>query len=554
MLRLFTCLCCTAILCGAAYCQSDDTPRAFEAADVHASPHRANGYVSGGLMRGGRYQLRYASMVDLIAAAYGVDAEKVLGGPSWLEMDHYEVIARTPPRTTAETVKPMLQALLAERFHLAAHSDSRAVPAYVLTAGKHPALKPADGSGETGCQGKVEGGGRGQEPSTTVPSFVVACHNTTMAAFVESLRDSPAQWLYLNNTTVVDQTGLEGAWDFSFKYSLRGMRAAGASDITTVFDAVDKQLGLKLEPGKAPMPVVVVDRVDRTPTPNAPDIAERLHAAPAPTEFEVADVKPTDADFKGMRFQIQPGGRVNLQGMTLKFLIEQAWNLSDDMLVGAPKWMDTDRFDIVAKAPASAQVTGSGSAQPEIDFDTVLAMVRALVVERFKLVTHTEQQPVAAYTLMAAKPRMKPADPASRTRFKEGPATLESKDPRNSNPALSRLVTCQNMTMAQFAEELQGIAPGYIHSPVLDATGLEGGWDFTLSFSPVGMMRGGGRAGRGGDDPPPPTDNVLAASDPGTGMTLFEAMEKEIGLKLVLQKRPVSVLVIDSVERKPLDN
>ena len=65
-----------------------------------------------------------------------------------------------------------------------------------------------------------------------------------------------------------------------------------------------------------------------------------------------------------------------------------------------------------------------------------------------------------------------------------------------ANPILGRLVTCQNVTMAQFAELLPGIAPGYIHNEVLDKTGLEGGWDFTLSSSGAGFQAGGG-GGRG---------------------------------------------------------
>ncbi len=140
--------------------------------------------------------------------------------------------------------------------------------------------------------------------------------------------------------------------------------------------------------------------------------------------------------------------------------------------------------------------------------------------------------------------------------FKEGPATFDGKDPRNSNPALSRLVTVQNMTMAQFAERLQAMASGYVHAPVLDATGLEGSWDFTLSFSPVGMFRGGrgGDGGRGGEAARPADASpgaVPEASDPGTGLTLLEAMEKQLGLKLVMQKRPLPVLVIDHVNEKP---
>ena len=109
--------------------------------------------------------------------------------------------------------------------------------------------------------------------------------------------------------------------------------------------------------------------------------------------------------------------------------------------------------------------------------------------------------------------------------------------------------------------KLKTIAPGYIHTPVLDATGLEGGYDFTLSFSAVGLTRLAGGAGRGGPGPggPPPGlltsgDPSAAASDPNGAITLFEAVEKQLGLKLQAQKRPVPVLVIDHAEQKPTEN
>jgi uncharacterized protein (TIGR03435 family) len=527
------------LLCGVALCQSPGVQPAFEAADVHVSPHSSNPfpYLKGPFVRDGRYELRTATMVDLIATAYGVEADKVVGGPSWLEMDRFEVTAKLSPNATPEMQKAMLRALLADRFKLALHNDNKPLPAYALTAGKHPALKQADGSGEAGCKftrPTAEPQTGGPNPP---PPFLYACRNMTMAAFVEGMRNMAAAWLYVGDNIVADQTGLQGAWDFDFKYTQRGRSAASVADTITIFDALDKQLGLKLEPAQVPMPVIVVDSVNRKPTDNLPGVTESLKIAPAPTEFDVAAVKPTDPDFKGMNFQIQPGGRVNLRGMTLQSLVEQAWNLTDDMLVGAPKWMDTDRFDIVAKASTAA--FGSGPSA-DVDFDAVVLMIRALLADRFKLATHMEDRPVAAYTLTAIKAKLKKADPASRTRFKEGPATLEAKDPRNSNPALARLVTCQNMTMAQFAEELQSIAPGYIHSPVLDATGIDGAWDFTLSFSPAGMAQAGG--GRGGDG---------EAADPSTGLTLLEAIEKQLGLKLVMQKRMIPVLVIDHVEHTP---
>jgi uncharacterized protein (TIGR03435 family) len=102
------------------------------------------------------------------------------------------------------------------------------------------------------------------------------------------------------------------------------------------------------------------------------------------------------------------------------------------------------------------------------------------------------------------------------------------------------------MSMAKFAEMLMGLAPGYIHAPVLDATGLEGTFDFTLSFSTAGQLQSGGR--RGGDGA------AAQASDPNGALSLLDALPKELGLKLELQKRPVRVLVIDHVEQRPTDN
>jgi uncharacterized protein (TIGR03435 family) len=161
-----------------------------------------------------------------------------------------------------------------------------------------------------------------------------------------------------------------------------------------------------------------------------------------------------------------------------------------------------------------------------------------------------EERPVNAYTLLAGKPKLKPADPANRTGWREAPAP-DGKDPRNANPTLSRLVTCQNMTMAQFADLLQKIAPGYIRSPVLDATGLDGAWDFTLSFSGVNLLQNG--PGRGGDAGQP-AGAVPAASEPNGAVSLFDAVNKQLGLKLDMQKRPIPVLVIDHVEEMPTDN
>ena len=276
-------------------------------------------------------------------------------------MDRFDVVAKLPPKSTRETAQPMLQALLAERFKLVLHTDNKPMPAFALTAGKHPQIKQSDSSGDGRCQfipppqqvfrAAPDGG------PPPPPMFSFNCHGISMARFAEEVRDLAD----LEDKPVVDHTGLTGFWEFNFKFTPPFVRAPG--ETLSVQEALEKQLGLKLEPVNVPVPVLVVDSVDRKPTANAPNVAEILRVPPPPDEFEVAEVKPTDPEFRGRRMQIQAGGRVNMSGMTLKSMIQQAWNITDDMIIGAPKWLDQDRYDIVAKASTSAAV--------DLDIDTV---------------------------------------------------------------------------------------------------------------------------------------------------------------------------------------
>src|ERR1700693_3149178 len=151
MMRTFLCV---ALLAGAVFGQSTDR---FDAADVHVSPHSENNFnlfMRGPQTRAGLYEIRTATMVDLISTAYGVDGDKVFGGPNWLELDRFDVTGKLPAGATPDQQKAMLKALLIERFHLAAHADTKPMPAYLLTASKHPLMKAASPDAEKGCQGK----------------------------------------------------------------------------------------------------------------------------------------------------------------------------------------------------------------------------------------------------------------------------------------------------------------------------------------------------------------------------------------------------------------
>jgi uncharacterized protein (TIGR03435 family) len=517
---------------GPAFSQSSEAAPKFEIADVR--PASPNAYFRAPSVSGGRYGLKGATMVDLIRTAYGIDAEKVVGGPSWLEMDRFDVLAKLPAGATAETAKPMLQSLLAERFKLAFHKDTRPFPAYALTAGKKPQLKEAAGTEEAGCRQQAASGAPGANRTVQYN-----CRDMTMAAFAEGLRRMAGASLS-PTPPVSDETGLNGKWNFDLTFSPQpnGLGTAKVGDQITLAGAIEQQLGLKLEERQVPTPVIVVDSVNRKPSENPPGTAEVLPVIPAPTEFEVASVKPTDPSDRMGNFNMQPGGRLTVKGMPLRFLIMRAFAANNsDTVVGLPSWADTERFDIIAKAPSE------GPSAPSIDFETMAPMIRALLADRFKMTWHTEDRPESAYTLVSAKPKMKKADPASRTSCKTAPA------PAGAPPG-SMLLTCQNVTMAQFADRLQNMAPG-LNWPVLDSTGIEGGWDFTLTFSRGAPMTIG--AGRGGDAGQAATA-APAASDPTGGYTIFEAVEKQLGLKLEMQKRPVPVIVIDHVEQKPTEN
>ena len=144
MMRVCALLTLAPLLSVGAFSQSTETAAKFEVADVHNSPRITQPVVRGPFFSTGRYELRFATMLDLIRTAYNVDPEKVSGGPNWLEMDRFDVFAKIPAASTAESRRLMLQALLADRFKLVVHNDSRPMAAFALTAGKHPQL---EGSG-----------------------------------------------------------------------------------------------------------------------------------------------------------------------------------------------------------------------------------------------------------------------------------------------------------------------------------------------------------------------------------------------------------------------
>ena len=307
---------------------------------------------------------------------------------------------------------------------------------------------------------------------------------------------------------------MTGAWDFDIKWTGRYRVLPAGVERTTIFSAVDGQLGLRLTADKAPAPVIVVDRVNEKPTDNAPNVDELL--PPRELQFEVASVRPSGPTCTTDSVGARLAAASKLEPETMRNLFATAWDIHwdhvDEMIVGAPKWMDTARFDIHAKPPSAAV----GPPPPRSSFmdDDLRVMLRALLTDRFKIKTHYEDRPVNAYTLVAAKPRLKKADPSNRPNCKEA-QTIQN-DPRDRNPRLSRLLACQNVTMAQFADQLLALSPNDFAYSVVDATGVAGRWDFMLNYTPTWDLRN-------------PTGSLspdgTSASDPSGGISIFEAVE-----------------------------
>ncbi len=512
----------------AVFAQPGETANLSEV-DVH--PSAPNSIMEMRVRSGhGRYELRNATLVDLIRTAWKVDADNVTGGPDWLDTDRFDVIATVPENSTPENLQSMLKGLLKDHFRLLVHGDTKNRSAYAITVGKKSAMEPASGSEESGCVAQAA------KPVTFV------CRSMTMAAFAKTLPRIRETSGYLFNYPVLDRTGLQGAWNFSFHWSPRRalLPTPLRAETITIFDAFEKQLGLKLNMIQVPIPVVVVDSANKKPTANLPGVTEKLSPQ---LEFEVAVIKPDAQLLEGASVRIELGGTVRIN-MSLQGLIEEAWGeLKPHRIVDGPKLMDTTRWAIVAKAPVEQDAIAgwNGPVWNGVDVDSMRMMLRALLVDRFKLAAHYEDRMVSGYALVASRPKLGKADPANRAGCKEGPGA-DGNDPRLANPLASRLVTCRNMTITQFAGKLSILLFG--DAPVIDSTGISGRYDMTINFTPPSAFAKAVGTNAGGD---------AVASEPNGAISIFEALSK-LGLKLQSRKVMASVLVIDHVNEVPTEN
>jgi len=295
--------------------------------------------------------------------------------------------------------------------------------------------------------------------------------------------------------------------------------------------------------------------------------------APKP-EFDAATVRPS-APITDGRIRVMmsggPGtpdpGRLNYENVTLRSVLTKAYGVKTYQISG-PAWLDSERFDLTAKVPAGTSKEQFG------------LMLQNLLAERFKMTLHREKKELPAYALVVGKggSKLKPSapeepasDPAAppppppspggirmnpqmgRDGFPQMPAGMGGRGMAVMMMPGRAKVQANRTTIARLTEMLEQ----QLDRAVIDETGLQGNYDFTLVFEPDasrgmmggmgGMLAGMGRSGPGGPDGQHQPDSEPAAN-------LFTAVQEQLGLKLDARKSPVEMLVIDRLEKTPTEN
>lgn len=241
------------------------------------------------LQAGGRLSAPRTTLKELVRVAYGVEPDQVIGGPSWIDHDTFEIIAKAPAAASRDDVRVMLQSLLKDRFRLAVHEDLRDLPVYLLesAAKAGPEMRPANGActpmkmpagvppppppppppgGDAPVQILGGAAGVGARCGALFLSGWVTARNVDMTWFAYQFGQR------ILHRRIVDRTGWTGNFDIDLVYTpddgpmmLNGASISG--DAPALSTAMREQLGLKLTASKRPLQVVVIDRAE-PPTEN----------------------------------------------------------------------------------------------------------------------------------------------------------------------------------------------------------------------------------------------------------------------------------------------
>jgi uncharacterized protein (TIGR03435 family) len=274
----------------------------------------------------------------------------------------------------------------------------------------------------------------------------------------------------------------------------------------------------------APLPLTLVKATPETawtiPEPPPPP---KMMDDKAKPQFEVATIKPSDPNRPGFGINLDRSGQLHTLNTTLSELIKFAYDVHPKQIVGAPAWVNSEKFDLLAKP----DVPGMPSV------NQMKAMMQKLLEDRFSLKFHREKKELSVYAITVAKGGEK---------IKKNETSTVPIPGFGGRPQSGFNV--RNGTIAEFASVMQS---QFMEQPVVDQTGLgDTRYDFVLKWTPD-PSQSAGFGGGPGPGPAPPAGGDEAPPD------LFLAMQQQLGLKMGTTKAPVDVMVIDKVD-KPSEN
>lgn len=221
----------------------------FEVASVKINTS-GDGSASYPNLRNGHLQATNATMRMILQSAWGLNSAQITG-PSWIDSDRYDIEAKSPAGVPDTEIKPMLQALLKERFQLEAHLETKEQPVYnlvVMNGG--PKIQPTDPDRPFQQPARMPGA-----------SSMIVNPRGTMDMLATMLAGPTGR-------PVLNKTRLEGPYFYALQYAKLDTTASDPNSAPDIFGAVQQQLGLKLESDKAAIPILIVDHAERVPSRN----------------------------------------------------------------------------------------------------------------------------------------------------------------------------------------------------------------------------------------------------------------------------------------------
>jgi bla regulator protein blaR1 len=495
------------------------------------------------------------TLQTLIKAAYRVEDNQISEAPNWLSTEKFDIGAKWD-KSVVDALQElgesqlvverrrMLQEFLADRFKLALHREFQHFPVYGLVIAKNgPKFQEAK-PGDTYPNGFKDSDGLARAGMMYFEKGQLIGQGVPIALLVRKLSGELSR--ELGGSIIEDKTGLKGNYDFTLHWApdesqasiFRGAEgsqlgadreASSESAGSSIFTALQEQLGLKLESQGGPAEILVIDHVEEPVEREAQDTAAAPLAVLAIAE---ASIKPNKNDtpmagfnIKGKSFSavmFKPD-RFMATNFTLHQLIRLAYGVQDSQILSGPNWLNSAKYDVDAKID-SPVADGLNKLSADDANLARLHMVQTLLADHFKLMLHRETKELPVYALVVADggPRLQAAKPGDT--YPDGikgpggrPVGTGYFEPEKGK------IVFQGGPLSSLVQYLSD----RLGQTVLDKTGLIGNYDFALQWAPI----------------------LPGASSP----SILDAVHEQLGLRLEQQNAATEVLVVDRAE-KPSEN